>query len=91
MEWIKINEKMPEPEKPVLAFDSKNIIRACFIPKFYIEDEWDNFLGELDYCEEKNAFYWPEGWYEWNEYEETHWRTLSEITHWMELPEVPKN
>lgn len=91
MKWIKITEKMPEPEKPVLVYDSKNVIRARFIPKFYIEDEWGNFLGELDYNKETDLFYWPEGWYEWNAYEEIHWLLTNKVTHWMELPRYPKN
>jgi len=24
-------------------------------------------------------FFWPEGWYEWNEQEETHWKIPEEV------------
>lgn len=90
MEWIKITEKMPEPGNIVLSFGKNTILRAVYIPEYFMEDQ-DNFLGELDYSEENDEFYWPEGWYEWNVHEDTHWKVSFEITHWMELPEYPKN
>jgi hypothetical protein len=29
------------------------------------------------------------GWYETNEYEETHWAVSDPVTHWMKLPDPP--
>ena len=39
-----------------------------------------------DYNEKEDLYYWPEGWYEWNRHEETHWRVGETVTHWMALP-----
>ena len=89
--WVPVNERMPD-HRPVLAsmYNSSSkrttVIRANWIAKNTEECGADDFDGELDYSEEGDQYYWPEGWYEWNECEETHWRVTEIITHWMPLP-----
>lgn len=63
---------------------------AEWIPKFFRADSdyGEEFLGELDYNEEKDELYWPEGWYESSfEAEETNWMIASgEVVGWIEIP-----
>ena len=93
--WIRVEDEMPG-NGPVLAVvsrlhDSKRsaIIRAAYVEKFTIEANGD-FEGDTDYDEKNDIYYWPEGWYEWNEYEEIHWCVSDPVTHWQYLPEPPK-
>lgn len=94
MDWKETKQEMPKPELPVIAYGLNSHgkirrMRACYIPENYMESDGDSFLGADCYNEEKDMYYWPKGWYEWNEYEETHWLIDIEITHWMNLPEPP--
>lgn len=96
--WVKLNgENYPKPGKPVLVFGKnesgkERILRAIWVPKFHMNDEdFEEFRGDLDYNEEKDMFYWPEGWYEWNEHEETHWQISFPITHYRNLPLYPND
>lgn len=86
MEWIPTADRMPPNGTPVLADTGhKHPIRACWIQKFSeeVSCDWD---GDADYNEKEDQYYWPEGWYEWNRHEETHWRVDETVTHWMALP-----
>jgi hypothetical protein len=91
MEWIPINNKYPEAGKPVIVAakdgNRKVILRAAWIPKHF--EDGGNYDGDCDYDEEKDAYYWPEGWYEWNDCDETHWNIDGEVVAWMLLPEFP--
>jgi hypothetical protein len=97
MEWTEFKNKKPKTGIPVLACGINSCgkirrLRACYIPENFMENDDDSFLGELGedcYNEEKDMYYWPEGWYEWNENEEIHWLIDFEITHWMFLLEAP--
>ena len=87
-EWKNVGE-MPKAGKPVLVSTGKLVLKACWIPQYFQEDDGD-YLGDPEYCDEKDQYYWPGGWYEWNYYEDTHFRIDDEIvTHWMELPQLP--
>ena len=94
MNWIDIKNNLP-PNNTVLlvcGLNSENKIRrlrAKYIPRFYMESNGDDFLGDLDYNKFNDEFYWPEGFYEWNEHEDTHWLIDFKITHWMFLPTPP--
>lgn len=75
MEWISTEKEMPKAEKPVLACGLNSHgkirrLRACYISKHFKESDGDNYLGDCDYCEHRDIYYWPKGWYEWNEYED---------------------
>lgn len=93
MEWAKVEDKLPETERPVLAyyknfFDENRIVRAFYVPKFTIESESDDDLQE--YCEERDICFMAEGWYEFNEHEDCYWMIDEKVTHWMYLPTSPE-
>jgi len=95
-EWISVDERMPKPGAYVLAVfryprGKQRVIRAMHAPRHTLsEDDWGEFLHDGgDYDEATDTAYWPEGWYECNENEETHWQVHEEVTHWMPLPDAP--
>lgn len=97
--WISVKDRMPECEKPVLVA-VKNYRGNIFITKGMHEDgkmipansiwswdEWDEFCV---YDEEIDEYYIPEGWFECNEFIEQCGVIDQKVTHWMPLPEPPK-
>jgi hypothetical protein len=94
-DWVPVAERLPKPGKFVLAVfrystGKQVVIRAMHAPpKTLSEEDYGEFLTDPDYDEATDTTYWPEGWYECNENEETHWQVHEEVTHWMPLPEVP--
>ena len=93
IEWIPVNEKMPEPCEYVLCFvkiaDATRRLRAFYAAEKSVE--LDPEVEPWGGCtEDENGDWWVEpGWYEANEYEDTHWRIAGKVTHWMPLPEPP--
>lgn len=93
--WILPSVSLPKAGVPVLARIRWKMedgwkyrtIRAQYAEQFTslesIEDETS------EYSEEKDEYFVREGWYEDNEFEETHWRVDGEVTHWMSIPEPP--
>jgi hypothetical protein len=54
----------------------------------YMSEEFAS--GEFgDYDEEKDEYYTPEGWYEWQSTPDIHWKLDCKVTHWMPLFEKP--
>jgi len=95
--WIAVEDTKPKTETPVLAVvfvrERLDVIRAYYIPSRTVEcggmdvdnnDEW------FDYEDDTDMYWIPEGWYECNHYEDTHWFVQDEVTHWMPLPEPPR-
>lgn len=89
--WIECTDRLPEPGMPVLVACGRHVLRAAHAPKFGLsEDQWGEFLPDGgEYDADTDMTYWPEGWYEWNQHEETHWMLDSNPTHWMPLPQAP--
>lgn len=94
-QWVKCSDRMPESGQYVLAYLKNQLgkgrrIRAFYAAKFTEESngDWDEFA---EYDEERDKYYTPEGWYETNEYEETHWKVTDPVSHWMPLPEPPND
>lgn len=96
-QWIAVGERMPDPGINVLACfryggtGRAQVVRAMHAPQFTCsEDQFGEFLDDGgEYDEKTDATYWPEGWYESNEAEETSWRLHEEVTHWLPLPSAP--
>ena len=91
--WVPVGEQLPESERWVLAFFRYDngigrTIRAMYVGPNTLEanESWD----ECTYDEGQGVYFCPEGWYEANEYEETHWRVAETVTHWMPLPSPPE-
>lgn len=89
--WIAVKDQLPKPGTPVLVSCEKLVLRAAHAPRFTLLTGLDdNFPDGGDYNEEADDYYWPEGWYEWNQYEDTHWRLWDAPEFWMPLPDAPK-
>ena len=88
--WIPVGEQLPESGKPVLLDTGKKYpIRAMWVSKFTLVATGDDTdWGE--YSEDCDEYFCTEGWYEWNEHEETHWNVSVEPLRWMPLPHPPK-
>lgn len=93
--WRSVGDELPDSSKKVLAcFERKNGIKititAFYAGKYRIEDDMSDI--DLDYCEEEDQYYLPEGWYEqienWDEYS---FLTCSfgKVTHWKPLDQLP--
>lgn len=94
--WIPVTERLPNPGKHVLVVfrystGKQVVIRAMHAPRHTLSEyDYGEFVTEgADYNEATDTTYWPEGWYECNENEETHWQVHEEVTHWMPLPAAP--
>ena len=66
------------------------VVRAQWIPRHTREGDDDEFRGELDHDDVNGGDYWPEGWYEHNEQEETSWMLSGKVSHWCPLPALPE-
>jgi hypothetical protein len=89
--WIPCFERLPEPGQPVLVAIGKSVLRAMHAPHFTLsEDDWGEFEPHADYDEVTDRTYWPEGWYESDQHEERQFRLEREPTHWMPLPQPPR-
>lgn len=84
--WISVDERLPEPGTPVLLdIGKKYPIRAMWAAKHTVQAaDDDTDWGE--YVEEDDMYYAPEGWYEWNQCEDNHWRVKETPRAWMPLP-----
>ena len=84
--WIALPGALPEPGVPVLLdIGKKYPIRAMWAAKHTVQAcDDDTDWGE--YVEEDDMYYAPEGWYEWNQCEDNHWRVTETPRAWMQLP-----
>lgn len=84
--WIALPGTLPEPGVPVLLdIGKKYPIRAMWAAKHTVEAaDDDTDWGEYD--EATDTYYCPEGWYEWNEHEDTNWAVSATPRAWATLP-----
>ena len=83
--WISVDARLPEPNTPVLLDIGKMFpLRAIWAGKHTVSVGTDvDDCGEYD--EETDEYYCPEGWYEWNQCEDNHWRVTETPRAWMPL------
>lgn len=85
--WIDVAARLPEPGKAVLLdIGKKTPIRALWAAKATVEAGDDADDSWVEYDEASGTTYCPEGWYEWNEHEETHWAVSATPLRWMSIP-----
>ena len=85
--WTPLPGTLPEPGKPVLLDIGKEYpIRAMWAAKFTLPVGMEDDSGFGEHDELADEWYCPEGWYEWNEHEECHWRVDETPVAWCELP-----
>lgn len=100
-QWIPVAERLPEPETDVLAVCNRN---GCIfvIPAIYEDGKmltrdsawnWSNIYCYGLYDEEADDYYIPEGWWENRQFnpDDVYNNPVDcAVTHWMPLPEPPK-
>lgn len=92
--WVRVEERLPETGKSILMYwknelGNYRISKGFYAAKFSVEDDCEeNHDGYSEYSEEKDKYYYPEGWVEtgW-EIETT--ATVKGVTHWRPLPSPP--
>ena len=95
-QWVSVEDRLPETKCIALYKNSlgkPRMVMAEYIKKHTLEASPDcDGEGVSEYCEEKDIYYYTEGWWEiienWDEYNfiVIH---KGEITHWQHLPECP--
>ena len=97
---VAVSERLPEPSVKVLAhyfndFGKGRTICAIWVPAKSRSDEGDLDSNDfLEYDEDGDKYYWPEGWYEAIEnWEELGWAKVyeGEVAYWQPLPKWPAN
>lgn len=84
--WVSLPGALPEPGKPVLLDIGKTYpIRAMWAAKHTVQAA-DDDTDWVECVEADDMYYAPEGWYEWNECEDNHWRVSETPRAWRELP-----
>ena len=100
--WISVKERLPEAEKEVLAlcrasWNSKHRYQCCaFYEHKGMLREASDYIWDYECCdeysEEDDDYFVNPGWYEriynWDDYSAV--GITGEVTHWMPLPEPPK-
>lgn len=82
-------ETKPQAEKPVLAWDGREWVRAMWVPKHSKEQNTDS--DWYDYNDADDTYYWPEGWYELQTHggDEMLWHLTDGATSWQDMPPAP--
>lgn len=95
---VAVSERLPDPSVKVLAhyfnaLGKGRTICAIWVPAKSRSDEGDLDADDfLEYDEDGDKYYWPEGWYEAIEnWEELGWAKVyeGEIAYWQPLPQWP--
>lgn len=96
MQWISVDEQMPETGKRVLVcftnfYNRTWVTCADYIaPRSILESDYmdENYSGSVDYDEEKDCYWTNTGFYEHNYESEINYQISDKVTHWMPLPQA---
>ncbi len=99
--WIPVTERLPKPETEVLAVCNRNgyifVVPAIYEDgKILTQDSmwhWNEIYEYGLYNEETDDYFIPEGWWEnrqFNQDDVYNNPVDCDVTHWMPLPEAPK-
>lgn len=103
--WISVKDRLPENEQDVIIcaerrhYSNPNRFIRIVAKAFYTDGKhdtehtayvWDNDYIDMEYDDENDAFLIPEGWWESIEYGEEFSAVSDFVTHWMPIPEPPK-
>ena len=94
--WIAIKDRPAHGREVLLTYKNSNGNRRIVVGYFYEADKeeagYDDDGSSQTYNEEKDAYYYNEGWYElqdnWGDYAAI-WICEGDITHWQPLPMSP--
>lgn len=103
MKWISVKDRLPENEHDVLIAVRRkwfgcpseyyNFVAKAFYTDGKHNTEDSNYIWDFEnfqYDEENDAYVIPEGWWESVDYSEEFSAVDDEVTHWVELPELPE-
>jgi uncharacterized protein YneR len=95
-QWVSVEDELPKTKciaRYVNSHGNERTIMAEYIKQFTVEADNDcDSDGVSEYCEEKDTWYYKEGWWEvidnWDDY---HMVSVhqGEVTHWQALPTPP--
>ena len=102
--WISVEDRLPEPEGEVFIFAIRNgldgqkyhiVTTAMYEDGTVSTDDsiWNWYDLDFNYDEENDQYLIPEGWWEYRHYnpDDVYNCGVDDIvTHWMPLPEPPK-
>lgn len=98
-EWISVKNRLPEPETEVFIRALRNgyeVLTTAMYEDGTIstdDSEWNWYDLDFDYDEERDIYLVPAGWWEYRHYnpDDVYNNVVDdEVTHWMPLPEPPK-
>lgn len=102
-EWISVEDRLPENEEDVIIAYAREGLRGdvyvCVGMAFHTDGKtttedsvytWQTDYIDMDYDEDADAYIVPEGWWESVSFGEEFSAVDDKVTHWMPLPEPPK-
>ena len=98
--WIPVSERLPESETEVFILAETSTGHKVITTAMYEDGKmptgdsvWNWYDIDFDYDEENDEYLIPKGWWEYRHYnsDEVYNNTIDDVvTHWMPLPEAPK-